>query len=139
MISKLLTLLLASAQASVNHYKDLPVSQSRFKSKTFNHKIRDFDIAEQYRCENIVKSKYFLCTSGCNESEDYPVCMSECNRHYVEELDQCPCNAGCPNGCPQGVHFFIFVGQILESATVWWKGPTKGSDHENHSLLMNPY
>ena len=58
------------------------------------------DQAEKTRCENKVLSNYYLCTSGCNESDDQPLCMSECNRGYVEELKKCPCNENCPDGCP---------------------------------------
>ena len=57
------------------------------------------DQAEKTRCENKVLSNYYLCTSGCNESDDQPLCMGECNRGYVEELKKCPCNENCPDGC----------------------------------------
>ena len=34
---------------------------------------------------------------SCNND---PQCLSTCNREYVQNLAQCPCQEGCPDGCP---------------------------------------
>ena len=53
--------------------------------------------------KNPLKSKkyteqvYHKCIVSCSYDSN---CVAECSRKYSEEILFCPCQIGCPNGCP---------------------------------------
>ena len=49
-----------------------------------------------------METVYSQCLLNCPVGE-YD-CMSTCVREYDEGIDSCPCNSGCPNGCPCPVY-----------------------------------
>ena len=45
-----------------------------------------------------MRDEYTECTSLCQPGDF--VCIAVCNREYNENIENCPCNANCPRGCP---------------------------------------
>ena len=43
------------------------------------------------------EAEYVICIVGCNHDLD---CVALCARFYDENVLKCPCNEGCPKGCP---------------------------------------
>ena len=43
------------------------------------------------------EDQYVVCIVGCNHDLD---CVALCARLYDENVLKCPCNEGCPQGCP---------------------------------------
>ena len=37
------------------------------------------------------------CVLACNHNQE---CYADCNRDYVDNVEKCPCNSKCENGCP---------------------------------------
>ena len=54
------------------------------------------------QCNSGVSTDFVSCLSSC--APDNTTCSIECNRHYNEQVNECPCNGGCPNGCPCPVY-----------------------------------
>ena len=52
-------------------------------------------------CKEKVQSAYLSCVEKCNSNTD---CISSCNREFDHLLNQCPCESGCPDGCPCPVY-----------------------------------
>ena len=50
------------------------------------------------KCDAENENKLFECLRDCERSD--AVCASDCNRKYVENFENCPCQANCQNGCP---------------------------------------
>ena len=41
---------------------------------------------------------YVQCILGCSHDDDS--CLPDCNREYKANIEECPCQENCPNGCP---------------------------------------
>lgn len=57
------------------------------------------DDSEANVCASQAEEDYYVCMSGCGILVE-PSCATDCNRQYSEQIYECPCNEGCPNGCP---------------------------------------
>ena len=49
-------------------------------------------------CENQALDEYYACLGECVPPG--PECLSNCNRIYDENFNNCPCQQNCPDGCP---------------------------------------
>lgn len=49
-------------------------------------------------CVAWVETVYVDCLAGCPAGDVH--CLSLCGRDYNNLMEQCPCQAGCSNGCP---------------------------------------
>ena len=49
-------------------------------------------------CENYLKEEYISCLDNCSPSNSQ--CPNACNQQYNQGLVDCPCQAGCLDGCP---------------------------------------
>ena len=49
-------------------------------------------------CVGKVENDYFKCLSACTPGDVH--CVSMCGVDFNANLDECPCNDGCPTGCP---------------------------------------
>ena len=56
------------------------------------------DNEDYNECMEILSGDYVECVSSC-EPGDLD-CFVECNRKLAEKEKNCPCNEGCPAGCP---------------------------------------
>ena len=72
-------------------------------------------------CKTEVERDYATCLTVCG-SDDL-VCQAGCVRFYTGEYNQCPCQPGCPNGCPcpsfcvastRGVHVFTLLNTVIK-------------------------
>ena len=52
---------------------------------------------EKKECLDKLDQVYISCLINCEHDE---VCVSKCAREYNEGVSECPCNDGCPQGCP---------------------------------------
>ena len=60
---------------------------------------QDLSNSPSYKvCEKQVKENFENCTLDCRET-DYN-CLSLCNKYFNDQLNKCPCQEECPNGCP---------------------------------------
>ena len=50
------------------------------------------------RCDVDTQNKLFECLRDCESSD--AVCASDCNREYVTNFQNCPCQGNCSSGCP---------------------------------------
>ena len=57
----------------------------------------DEAIEDKQTCLDQNEKVYMSCLYGCNHDS---VCMADCGRSYDENIRDCPCNEGCPQGCP---------------------------------------
>ena len=51
-------------------------------------------------CEEYYQDDYNACVKSCNVTEEEYSCLSSCSRDYARQLVSCPCQEGCPFGCP---------------------------------------
>ena len=49
-------------------------------------------------CKEKIEQEYSACILAC-EAGDF-LCLAMCSRQLDEDMIQCPCQEGCPNGCP---------------------------------------
>ena len=49
------------------------------------------------KCRDELEVEYLGCLYNCNHDT---LCMSTCHRTYDENIKHCPCQPGCPSGCP---------------------------------------
>lgn len=49
-------------------------------------------------CEAYFASLYNECITNCDHN-NYE-CFGKCSREYDENMEKCPCEEGCPQGCP---------------------------------------
>ena len=49
-------------------------------------------------CRNQFEEAYNECINQCPISDF--VCIGTCSREYQNNIDDCPCNTNCPEGCP---------------------------------------
>ena len=61
----------------------------KFYSKKFNY---------LYPLKQYYTDIYNQCITSCPPADF--VCISTCAREFDENKNKCPCQAGCPNGCP---------------------------------------
>ena len=54
-------------------------------------------------CEDQMEEVYTQCVLSCKHDQD---CYGQCNREYTINIEKCPCNSGCPNGCPCEARLF---------------------------------
>ena len=52
---------------------------------------------EKIECLDKLDQVYISCLVNCEHEE---ACVSKCAREYNEGVSDCPCNEGCPQGCP---------------------------------------
>ena len=57
----------------------------------------DSEDEEKKECLDKLDQVYVSCLVNC---EHEVVCVSKCVREYNEGVLECPCNEGCPQGCP---------------------------------------
>ena len=48
-------------------------------------------------CRDYNELAFRKCTLECQHDN---ACFMQCNADFEEAIEQCPCNAGCPSGCP---------------------------------------
>lgn len=48
------------------------------------------------------QEQYTRCILSCPPSD--VVCLSDCSRYYQQNVGGCPCQPGCPDGCPCSVY-----------------------------------
>ena len=65
----------------------------KFNCIFHNDKLTD----EQVECEELASIDLGDCIVNCNGEQQ---CISVCLRAYDFQLFNCPCNEGCPSGCP---------------------------------------
>ena len=53
---------------------------------------------ENIRCLDEFEDEYIVCIVGCDHHD--LDCVALCARLYDENVLKCPCNVGCPQGCP---------------------------------------
>ena len=46
----------------------------------------------------MVDQDYSACILACDAGDI--VCLAMCSRQLDEDMIKCPCQTGCPNGCP---------------------------------------
>ena len=49
-------------------------------------------------CEEFYSEVYTKCLTSCQPSDLF--CLATCGREYETNLETCPCQIKCPNGCP---------------------------------------
>lgn len=54
------------------------------------------------KCSNDVGQLYDDCIGDCPRGD--AVCLTKCARAYDQALVECPCQSGCPDGCPCPVY-----------------------------------
>ena len=50
-------------------------------------------------CEKDASETYTACIATCDHG-DINACVAACNSDYNTSINLCPCNSGCPGGCP---------------------------------------
>ena len=58
---------------------------------------RDQPNPDKEKCVDEFDQIYLMCVADCNREL---ACISQCIRDYDENVYNCPCNNGCPLGCP---------------------------------------
>ena len=53
-------------------------------------------------CNTEVSTDFVGCLSVCAPANT--TCSIDCNRHYNEQVNECPCWLNCPGGCPCPVY-----------------------------------
>ena len=48
-------------------------------------------------CMDMFEDIYIKCLLGCSHDDS---CLTYCNREYKANIEECPCQDNCPNGCP---------------------------------------
>ena len=56
------------------------------------------DNKDQNKCMNYLQQGLNKCINTCVGGD--VDCNGQCASSYTSEIDNCPCNANCPNGCP---------------------------------------
>jgi len=56
------------------------------------------DNPDYVHCVALVDSVYVECLLSCQAGDVH--CVSICGQNYSRMLHECPCQDGCPNGCP---------------------------------------
>ena len=49
-------------------------------------------------CEIAASDAYGACIFDCDKTDSS--CLTDCSRQYAEQIERCPCQSSCPNGCP---------------------------------------
>ena len=69
------------------------------------------------------------CVNSCNNDS---ICSAVCNRQYDENIKNCPCNEGCPLGCPcpiylcpKSIEILVLVVNIESKKTSNYRPPKK--------------
>ena len=58
----------------------------------------DYELNNDFvKCRDELEVEYLSCLYNCNHDT---LCMSTCHRTYDENIMHCPCQPGCPSGCP---------------------------------------
>ena len=57
----------------------------------------DGDSQDKKECLDKLDLLYVTCIINCDYDE---VCVSNCVREHNQDVSKCPCNEGCPSGCP---------------------------------------
>ena len=77
----------------------------------------DTELGQQ--CEEAAGEGLLACYDTCDGPDD-SICMSTCLRQYDQTMNNCPCNGGCPNGCPCPT--YQCPGDNLDSVLILRKG-----------------
>ena len=55
------------------------------------------DSVDEELCKDDFERELLACLATC---DDEPICVAQCNRELADNIDKCPCQQGCPDGCP---------------------------------------
>ena len=59
----------------------------------------DFQTSPDFRvCERFYLLQYNECVESCSTVDE--LCFRDCGRAFGRDMENCPCKANCPNGCP---------------------------------------
>ena len=80
------------------------------------------------------------CVLACNHNSE---CYADCNRDYVDNVEKCPCQSGCVNGCPCAEYYCeghdTLPGTTTSMITTTTVATTTLSTAKKSILMLNTY